>query len=360
MAENLFSDGVTFMTPFRRYRVALAGYYGFGNLGDELLLEAAIAALSRCGVTRERMIVLSNDPDDSRRKFGVDAVDRWKIGQIYRALKQSETLLLGGGGLFQDATSLRSCFYYWGLVREAAFLGAVPWALGQSLGPLDTPLARWLARDALKRCRLVQVRDRMALSLCETLGICAKSGHDLIFSLNGAFPKKHPTEKDSPLPDKIPALLVNLRPCADDFLERFVDAASAYISTSIPTFMGEAVGIALSKEDEYLMRRFMDKKRLSLSRIERVATISDALRAFHGAKAAIGMRLHFAMLATLASVPLTVAPYDPKVESFASDRHIPVWGGGPLPTPQLPSDLLLSPESLQEEIDVLCRDVLRT
>jgi polysaccharide pyruvyl transferase CsaB len=338
------------MTPSRRYRVALAGYYGFGNLGDELLLEAAVAALSRCGVAREHMVVLSNDPGDSRKKLGVDAVHRWKLGQVYRALRQSETLLLGGGGLFQDATSLCSCFYYWGLVRGAVFLGAVPWALGQSLGPLGTRLGRRLTRDALGRCRLAQVRDRAALSLCETLGIRAELGHDLVFSLNGlsgAFPERHPA-------NEVPTLLVNLRPCAGDFLERFVDAVSAYIAT----FEGEAVGVAFSEGDEELMERFMKEKRLLLSRVERVATISDALRVFHDAKAALGMRLHFAILAALASVPLVAAPYDPKVEAFASDGKIPIWAGGPLPVPRLSSGLLLPREFFQEEIDVLCRDVL--
>ena len=345
------------MSSLKRYRVALAGYYGFGNLGDELLLEAAVAALLRCDIPRERILVLSNDPGDSRRKLGVDAVDRWKTVQVCRALGQSETLLLGGGGLFQDATSLRSCVYYWGLVRGAVFRGAVPWALGQSVGPLRSKIARWLTRDALRRCRVVQVRDRAALSFCKTLGVYAKLGHDLAFSLSGAFSERN-VEKESALPpraNKIPTLLVNLRPCASDFSARFADAVSAYASA----FGGEIVGVAFSEEDENLMGRFMKEKRLSLSRVERVATISEALCVFRGAEAAVGMRLHFAILAALASVPLVVAPYDPKVAAFASDKEIPIWGGGSLPTPQLPGARLFSPEFFQEEIDALCRDVLR-
>jgi polysaccharide pyruvyl transferase CsaB len=167
------------MTPARRYRAALAGYYGFGNLGDELLAEASLAALSRCGVGRERVVLLSNDPEDSRRRFGVDAVDRWKPGEVWRALGRSETLLFGGGGLFQDSTSVRSCLYYWGLARLARLRGAKPWALGQSVGPLSTRAGRLLTRDALGLCRAVQTRDAPSRAICESLGIRAEPGHDL-------------------------------------------------------------------------------------------------------------------------------------------------------------------------------------
>jgi len=132
----------------KRYRAALAGYYGFGNLGDELLAEAAIATLLRCGVGRSDIVLMSAAPEESRQKFGVDSVNRWKISQVCRALRQSETLLLGGGGLFQDASSLRSCFYYWWLVRAACFFGAVPWALGHSVGPLSPRIGLGLTRDA--------------------------------------------------------------------------------------------------------------------------------------------------------------------------------------------------------------------
>ena len=344
----------------KRYRVALAGYYGFGNLGDELLLEASIAALLRCGVAREGIVVLSNDPDDSRRKFGVESVNRWSVRQVGHVLGQSETLLLGGGGLFQDATHLRSCVYYWGLVRGAPLRGAMPWALGQSVGPLRTRFARWLTRDALKRCRLVQVRDKAALLLCESLGVRVQGGHDLVFSLDGVFPELD--SKKNPAKEKVSwnaaPMLVNVRPCAGGLAERFADAVSAYVSSHGPAFVGETVGVAFSEEDECLMRRFTEEKRLFLSRVERVATLSDALRVFHGAGAAMGMRLHFAILAVLASVPLVVAPYDPKVEAFALGEAIPIWRGDGLPTPRRTATRLFSPKPFQEELDVLCRDVL--
>jgi len=349
----------------RRYRVAVTGYYGFGNLGDELLAEASIAALLRCGVDRSRIVFMTAVPEESRQKFGVESVNRWKVSQVCRALRQSETLLLGGGGLFQDVSSLRSCFYYWWLVRAARFFGAVPWALGQSVGPLSTRMGLGLTRDALALCRVVQVRDAASKALCASMGLSAETGDDLVMSLTDSFTG---TDEDGEPPAR---LLVNLRPDAyrldehrlgeHGLSERFADAVSAYAAS----FDGELVGVALSEEDESIMNRFTREGRLAMSRIERVASLSDVGRVFGGfrglrATTAVGMRLHFVILAALARLPLVAVPYDPKVEYFAAEHDIPLWREGALPPPRaasFPGDF--SPERVRENIDGLCRKVLQ-
>ncbi|MDR2137768.1 MAG: polysaccharide pyruvyl transferase CsaB [Synergistaceae bacterium] len=342
----------------RRYRVALAGYYGFGNLGDELLAEAAVEALLRCGVEREQILVLSNDPEDSSKRFGIEAVDRWRLGKVSRALARSETLLLGGGGLFQDATSLRSCVYYWGLVRMACLAGAVPWALGQSVGPLLTRRGRGLTRDALRLCRAVQVRDEPSRLLCGDLGVPVEVGHDLALSLD--------TPLDTPMGEGFaaksaktagPRLVVNLRP--GDMAKGFARAVAAYAHASAL----EIWGLAFSKEDEDLMRRLAQEGSLSFAGVERAAALADASIVLRGARVAAGMRLHFAILAARAQIPLVVAPYDPKVEAFAKDRRIPLWRDGLLPEPRaslfssLNADCIRT-DCVRKEIDALCRRVL--
>ena len=339
------------MTPLvnmRRYRVAVAGYYGFGNLGDELLAEAAIAALLRCGVDRDEIVLMSAAPEKSRQKFGLACVNRWKVFQVCRTLRQSETLLLGGGGLFQDVSSLRSCFYYWWLVRAARFFGTIPWALGQSVGPLSTRIGLGLVRDALSRCRIVQVRDKASEALCASLGLTIETGEDLALSLGDSFTPADDCDKPTA------TLLVNLRPDRHGVAERFADTVSAYADS----FDGELVGVALSDEDERLMSKFVREGRLTVSRIERLVSIPDAARVFRGACAA-GMRLHFVILAALARIPLVAVPYDPKVESFAVKHNIPLWRDGTLPSPRLasfPGDF--SPSSFRENVDELCRKIL--
>ena len=136
----------------KAYDVVLSGYYGFGNLGDELICRALIDMAIKAGIDKSRLCVLSANPKETSEKFGVAAVDRWNLFEVFRALRQSRSLLLGGGGLFQDSTSLRSSLYYWGVVFLARMAGVRPWAFGQSVGPFRSKLAAKLARNALKHC----------------------------------------------------------------------------------------------------------------------------------------------------------------------------------------------------------------
>ncbi len=143
----------------REYDVALCGYFGFDNFGDEMLLASAIQNLVQCGVPRERLCVFSNAPEDSQEKFQIRSFNRWNLKTVHSVLSRSRSLLFAGGGLFQDSTSVKSCLYYWGVLRLAQMSGCRVWALGQSVGPLSTFAGRLLAKDALRRMDFLSVRD---------------------------------------------------------------------------------------------------------------------------------------------------------------------------------------------------------
>ncbi|MFZ2812730.1 MAG: polysaccharide pyruvyl transferase CsaB, partial [Thermovirgaceae bacterium] len=97
--------------------VVLCGYYGFGNLGDELMAESLLGLLKKNGVPGERIAILSAAQGVAADRGEASRVDRWSPLEVMSALRSSRTLLLGGGGLFQDSTSTRSCAYYWGVAR---------------------------------------------------------------------------------------------------------------------------------------------------------------------------------------------------------------------------------------------------
>ena len=336
----------------RRYRVALAGYYGFGNLGDELLLRASLECLERCGLSREAVVVLSNAPEETARNFSVAAVSRWDLREVRRALASSETLLLGGGGLFQDSTSLRSCLWYWGLVKLARLCRVRPWALGQSIGPLRTWAARRLTRGALSSCGVLHVRDEPSREWAEQLGLRAVQGEDLALTL--AMPHEESSEKT------MGKLLLNLRPVHEEEMTRFLALAAPCASV----FNGEVIGVALSDEDRILLEQMQREARLRLTSVVLVRGMKDIESLWHGASAALGMRLHFAVISALYGIPLAVLPYDPKVAAFAGRVGAPCLTTSPDEPPfnswtaachpRLPQ----SQERLRAEVDGLCRSML--
>ena len=105
-----------------RSAVVIAGYYGFGNAGDELILLSLVQALRRedpsCDIT-----VLSQSPDATRRDFGVETVDRWRPWQWFVPMLGAGRFILGGGGLLQESTGPWNHAYYLSIVLLARLLG---------------------------------------------------------------------------------------------------------------------------------------------------------------------------------------------------------------------------------------------
>ena len=315
----------------RKYKVAILGYYGFGNLGDELLLSACIDMLTRCGLGLESIAVLSNSPDETSQHFGVKAVNRWRFREVVSVLRESESLLLGGGGLFQDTTSVKSCVWYWGIVRLARLLGCRVWAIGQSVGPLKSRVSRVITGNALRACEVLHVRDDRSRTLAESLG-CRNvvRGSDLVMTLK---PDAYSSRKDY--------MLVNLRPC--DGLDSFVKViAPAIASAKIPV-----IGAALSDEDADALAV------LKLPEVVRVNSFSEAAALWSNASCAVGMRLHFGVLSRIFRTPLALMPYDVKVNEFATQSGVPCivdeWREPvmPLPVPEC-----------AHEIDSICCEIL--
>lgn len=297
----------------RRYDVALCGYYGFGNLGDELLAKAAVELLEESGVARSRVVVLSKDPEGTRRSLGTASVDRWNLRKVLGTLRESRTLLLGGGGLFQDSTSMRSSIYYWGVVRLARMVNCRPWCFGQSVGPFKGKVARFLAREALGACEKRVVRDRFSIEILKGWGLDARMAPDLVFGLR-LFPGGRPSRPGT--------LLVNIRPWGDGLPERLGEALGEYAHREGLKLKG----IAMAEEDAQTMADLEQRGLMELQGIDRLVSPEDCLSAWPGECAgAVGMRLHFCILSVLAGIPLLAVPYDPKVSGLAEALEVPRW-----------------------------------
>ncbi|MDR2780224.1 MAG: polysaccharide pyruvyl transferase CsaB [Synergistaceae bacterium] len=290
----------------KSFDVLLAGYFGFGNLGDELLAEAAVKNLGACGVPPRRISILSNRPSKSPTSIGISPFDRWKITDIAKALDMSRSMLLAGGGLFQDATSARSCVYYGSLVW-AAHLKSVPVAaIGQSVGPLSGSFSKFLTRGALRKCEYIAVRDKASAEVVSSMGIVCSSMPDPVMSLE--IPENGGGE----------AVLVNIRPVSGDgtAVRAVLEAAKALDAEG-----ANLLCVAMSKEDALLMEKLQESHSLPRCGIAAPRSAGEFFDIARRARAAVGMRLHFGILSMLSGLDVALSPYDPKISSFAEE-----WG----------------------------------
>ncbi len=78
--------------------VFIAGYYGFGNLGDEAVLEAMLADL-RCVAPQCEYVVASESPAGIAAAYGVHSI-LWRDSEaVLNAVDECDVVLLGGGGI---------------------------------------------------------------------------------------------------------------------------------------------------------------------------------------------------------------------------------------------------------------------
>lgn len=303
----------------KEFEILLIGYYGFGNLGDELLAEASIKLLVKCGVRPEKIAMLSAGPQESEKKFGVRAFNRWKPSEVIKACRRSGALLLGGGGLFQDATSARSCVYYWGVTLIAKLCGMKIFAAGQSVGPLRGGMSRVFAKHALSMCSEISLRDETSMKLVKGFGLDARMTPDLVLTLG--------------LPAKSRgggAMLFNARPSYGALAEESAKKCAVIARER----KCEVVGVALADEDVSEMKRLEVLDYIKFRDIITVRSLEDFSRVAEGASAAIGMRLHFLELCALAALPAAGCPYDPKVSDFCMRYNIATTNDG-LEAPRL-------------------------
>ena len=294
----------------RKYQVLLFGYYGFGNLGDELLLSSITDLLLINGMKKEQIAVLSSSPNQTENTYGIKSYNRHSIWEVITAIRNSKTLLLGGGGLFQDVSSKRSCLFYWLVVRLARFLGAKQWAVGQSIGPLRTEFCRFLAKDAFSLCTYRGVRDTRSLDILNDWGLKGVLTPDYAVTL------KLDIEKNREMGN---SLLLNVRKGYQSLSDKVIKAVSAYAKENVL----DIIAVAFSSDDFELIQTYIEKRELTPKKVVIIKSMRDFETLVVEAKLAVGMRYHFLLLACLAKIPTCAAIYDPKVASLCDVWLIP-------------------------------------
>ncbi len=153
----------------KRPQIILCGYYGFNNLGDDALLSEAIRELKK-RYDGAQITVICHTPKKVAKRFDVRTARRENIPKILNLIRNADRLVLGGGSILQDSTSMRSLRFYTLLIKSAAKYGVPVELLANGLGPLKRKRARNIVGRALSLCEKISLRDENSLSLALSLG----------------------------------------------------------------------------------------------------------------------------------------------------------------------------------------------
>ncbi|MGB9866341.1 MAG: polysaccharide pyruvyl transferase CsaB [Bacillota bacterium] len=309
-------------------RVVIAGYHGFGNLGDEAILQATLCEFRRLAPEVE-FTVLSRDPAWTSGAYRVRSALRIDPRQVIKELRAAQMFLLGGGSLLQDMTSLRSLMYYAGLLWIGKKLTGKAMVFANGIGPITTPLGRALSRTALNGADLITLRDPDSAQTLKELGVDRQP----IVTADPAFllepepveGQPDPFQAEGIPPAQGPRIVVSVRlfrNAAVGFrelaraLDSVVETRKAQV-VMVP--MHRTMDLEPSRQVLALMKRpgFV---------LQRQYSPGQVLYMLAKCNAVLGTRLHSLVLGVTALVPTAGIVYDPKVESFLRELGCPCAG----------------------------------
>jgi polysaccharide pyruvyl transferase CsaB len=301
-------------------QAVLCGYYGKGNGGDEALLVSMLEMLP----PQVKPLVLSATPRATAKSYGVKSYDRMNSGSVVRALKESQVLILGGGSLIQDATSLRNSIYYGGLMGLAHQFGLKTIAIAQGIGPVDKPLTRWIAKRAFSNCMALSVRDPASAALLTSWGLDCVMAPDPVWSMVA-----------TPVPAiasiASPKIAVTLRSHPKLTNERLETLTTALVDLQAATGSHILLVPFQPTTDLDLARQIQSE----LTNNSQVVTLTDPKQLkglFQGVDLAIGMRYHSLIMAAAEGCKCWAISYDPKVSKLMTEIDLPGWELADIPT----------------------------
>jgi polysaccharide pyruvyl transferase CsaB len=294
-------------------RVVLCGYYGKGNSGDEALLATLLQMLP----PHVEPIVLSGNPAETTARYGVKSCDRNNWNQVLQALKQSQAFIFGGGSLIQDATSLMSPLYYTGLMLLAQRLGLTTIAWAQGIGPLNSPLTRWVSRLTFSGCRTISVRDAGSAGLLSRWAIPAIQAPDPVWAMTA---KPLSVRLKSPTP----RIAIALRPHASLTPQRTVILTQALIQLQHLT-QASFILLPFHPSQDQILAKQVQSQLPGTSEILVLDDPRELKAVFQHVDLTIGMRFHALIMALSEGCPSIALSYDPKVTQLMQAVQLPGW-----------------------------------
>ena len=335
MYEAALRSPVQFSRRKGRSDVLISGYYGYGNLGDESLLDIISRSVAEL-VPGVRISALARAPKKASRASGVGCIERFNLIAASRIIRNSRVLISGGGSLLQDTTSKRNLIYYAGVMRMAERAGTGVCVYANGVGPINYESNKKLTKRVIEGADYVSVRDRGSVEELRKLGVDTDA--KIRLTADPAFLIRPSGEEAvNRIKNKLGLaenyIAVSLRPVAVSnkgrnkarLTEQDTKLAVAVAETCAEMYRKRGyvtLIIPMQKAQDMLISERLKKEteiRGGKAVIYMPELAGDLISILHGSELTIGMRLHSIIFASSAEVPVIGISYDPKIDSMMKE-----------------------------------------
>ncbi|MEA3313714.1 MAG: polysaccharide pyruvyl transferase CsaB [Caldisericota bacterium] len=282
-------------------KILLTGYFGFGNAGDEMIFHVMKTKFENKGHCVYSFIKNPKNMNEFRRN---------SIKAIYSAIKKSDIVVSGGGGILQDKTSSKSLHYYLFIIKVAKLLHKKVAVFAQGIGPLNKQINKIAVKKALNRADLITVRDIHSQNILRDIGVTKK------INLTSDLGFRYKEQRSIPLP-------------FDCFIVYAIGKARKMppliVLADVGSYIKKSTGLPIIILPFYPERDGEVAKNLSAI-LESPLIIPEYIEQYpyiiEKSEFVVGMRYHAILLSALKEKAFVGLSYDPKVRSLMKELEI--------------------------------------
>lgn len=309
-------------------QICIEGFYGKGNLGDEVILQGILKLIGE--YTTSKPIIFCPSPKQAREIHRVTCINNQKRTTIPKRLvnlTRSQLFLLGGGGLLKDYGDSSYNIQKWlKHLRWAQFLRKKTALCAVGVENIRYSQSIKLLRETLSQTDLITVRDNISREILQNKIKLEKKIHlmpdpallipmteglarnlntppKVIYSVRHWFSKGHFIEDK-----KAFTHILNILAKSVDYLIEQYGAEIHFIP------LRTAINDNDVKISQEVISRTKNQGRINLAK--RTPNIDSFIQQLRTSDLVIGMRLHSLILSAGVGTPMIALEYMPKVEGF--------------------------------------------
>jgi polysaccharide pyruvyl transferase WcaK-like protein len=317
-------------------RVCQFAFIGSENVGDEALFETIYRDLQT--LRPEQHTILSINPERTRRRISTERTSVLSSNSVIdtiRAIRACDLFVCGGGGLFQDHTSIYNPMRYLAPIEAANRLGKSVYVYAVSIGPLNRRLNREATGRILSRVACITVRDHASRGELISMGVPSNVIHITSDPVLNFVPSLVPR----PMPKAWRKVVVCLRHWFDSvsFLpvsivhalrlrgrenvvryQQFIEAVARVLDhvASDPEIKLTFLPFWAERDNQVHRDVAGKMKHVARTEILEAASPARAQEIICEADLVLGMRLHSLIMAAAACRPFFAVDYSKKVGDF--------------------------------------------